>query len=210
MRPAARAFAEVFPAARPWQLLDDQLLPLAEAAGGLTPALHQRMQRLIQYALDGAADAVQLACSMYGPVAANFDQQVPVRASDQGMFEELATVGSGRLLVVGSLAPAVSDAVQRLIGFLDSQHRLGSSVEVVGTVLAGAADAVRAGELDRLAELLVAAVYEQPIEPAAVVIAQYSVAQAYQAAAGRLPVPLLSPPHLAARSLRGLLGGGPA
>ena len=59
------------PRGRLWHLLDNRLVTDADAAGGLTPALHDRMSSLIQYAVDGGADAVQLSCSMYGPVAAD-------------------------------------------------------------------------------------------------------------------------------------------
>ena len=67
----------------------------ADARRRTHPALHDRMSTLIQYAVDGGADAVQLSCSMYGPVAvdAAAAQPVPVLASDQAMFEHVAELG---------------------------------------------------------------------------------------------------------------------
>ena len=50
----------------------------ADAAGGLTPALRDRMSTLIRYAVDGGADAVLLSCSMYGPVARRGRRLQPV------------------------------------------------------------------------------------------------------------------------------------
>ena len=62
MAPARSAFADRFPQARLWNLLDDRLISEAEATGGLTPALRHRMQTLIRHAVDGGADAVLLSC----------------------------------------------------------------------------------------------------------------------------------------------------
>ena len=90
--PAMAAFAEEFPDANLWNLLDDRLVVDADAAGGLTPALRERMTTLIKYAVDGGADAVQLSCSMYGPVAVDAagSDRFTVLASDQAMFDHVA------------------------------------------------------------------------------------------------------------------------
>ena len=69
--PVKNAFRQEFPDAQLWHLLDDRLVTDADRSGGLTPALHSRMEALIEYAVAGGAEAVQLACSMYGPVAAS-------------------------------------------------------------------------------------------------------------------------------------------
>ena len=89
MRPARAAFADRFPEARLWNLLDDLLITEAEAAGGLTPPLRHRMRTLIRHAVDGGADAVLLSCSMYGQVAIDeaTSYPVPVLPSDQALFE---------------------------------------------------------------------------------------------------------------------------
>lgn len=67
--PAAAAFADRFPEARLWNLLDDLLMTEADAAGGLTAPLRRRMRCLIAHAEDGGAAAILLTCSLYGPVA---------------------------------------------------------------------------------------------------------------------------------------------
>jgi hypothetical protein len=75
--PARMAFSERFPRATVWNLLDDLLISQAQSAGGLTPALRGRMERLIEHAVAGGADAVLLTCSMYGP--AGWPCSVPSR-----------------------------------------------------------------------------------------------------------------------------------
>ncbi len=64
MAPARAAFADRFPQARLWNLLDDLLISQAEEAGRITPPLRRRMERLIEQARDGGADAV-LAASIF-------------------------------------------------------------------------------------------------------------------------------------------------
>ena len=68
MAPAAHAFADEFPEAELWHLLDDRLVSgRRRARAGSPRRCSGRMSTLIQYAVDGGADAVQLSCSMYGP-----------------------------------------------------------------------------------------------------------------------------------------------
>lgn len=108
--PAVGALSAEFPEADPWNILDDKLLPDAERAGGVTPALAARMRQLISYAASDA-DAVLLTCSMYGFVAAE-DHPVPVLAPDEAAFEEAR--GYQRVLVVASLESALRDTLARL------------------------------------------------------------------------------------------------
>nr|WP_042186536.1 hypothetical protein [Kibdelosporangium sp. MJ126-NF4]CEL17334.1 uncharacterized protein SCO0976 [Kibdelosporangium sp. MJ126-NF4]CTQ91438.1 uncharacterized protein SCO0976 [Kibdelosporangium sp. MJ126-NF4] len=108
--PAVSALAEEFPGADPWNLLDDKLLPDAQQHGGVTPALADRMRRLIGYAAN-AADAVLLTCSMYGFITEE-SFPVPVLAPDTAAFEEARAYR--RLLVVASLEPALHDTLARL------------------------------------------------------------------------------------------------
>jgi hypothetical protein len=59
--PARAAFADRFPDARLWNLMDGRLAGDADREGRLTPALRRRMLSLIAHAIDGGADAVLLA-----------------------------------------------------------------------------------------------------------------------------------------------------
>ena len=198
MAPARTAFADRFPAARLWNLLDDLLIGEAEAAGGITPALHRRMERLIGHAVDGGADAVLLTCSMYGSVAHDLapGRPVPVLASDDALFARVAEHGPATVAVLGPIAAGVDDTVARLVA------HLGPSVDVAGTVVAGAAAAAAAGDLARLEELITAAGRTAEQTADVVVIGQFSLTPAARAVAAAVSVPVLSPPHLAADVLR--------
>ena len=204
VNPAKAAFATGFPGAQLWNLLDDRLVVDADLAGGLTPALHKRMSTLIQYAIDGGASAVQLSCSMYGPVAVDAAGRtdVPVLASDQAMFEHVRAAGVGRAGVLGSLESAASDSAERLRVVLAEGS---SDAAVVWRVAEGAAKAANAGDQVLLEELMVATAQDLAQEVDLVLIAQYSLAPTLEAVAAAVPVPVLSPPHLAASTLRAKL-----
>lgn len=196
MPPAHGAFAERFPAARLWNLLDDRLLPDADAAGGLTPPLRGRMRTLIRHAVEGGADAVLLTCSMYGPVAAEeaAGYPVPVLPSDHALFEAVQAEvarGARRVAVLGPIRASVDDTAARL------RERLADAT-VVGAVVEGALGADPA-RLERLV-----ADHARRVAPDAdvIVLGQFSIAPALAAAQAAVPVPVFSPPHLAADLLR--------
>jgi Asp/Glu/Hydantoin racemase len=204
LAPAKEAFTTSFPDAQLWNLLDDRLVVDADLAGGLTPALHERMSTLIQYALDGGAAAVQLSCSMYGPVAADAAGRtsVPVLASDQAMFEHVRESAVGRVGVLASLESAAKDSAERLRGELATSS---TGTTVIWRVADGAAKAANAGDQPLLEERMVAAAQDLAREVDMVLIAQYSLAPTLAAVAAAVSVPVLSPPHLAASTLRATL-----
>ncbi|MBN6038251.1 hypothetical protein [Amycolatopsis sp. 195334CR] len=197
MAPATAAFADEFPEARVRHLLDDTLITDAERAGGLTPPLRARMRSLIGYALDSGADAVLLSCSMYGPVAEEFEAARPVLSSDAALFDEVVRRAPKRVHVLGPIEAGTRDTVDRL------QATVGAATAVYGSVVTGARDALAAGDTGRAARL-VAETAARDVD--LVLLGQFSLAPARDAAQERLAVPLLSPPHLAANALRSALG----
>ncbi|OZM78849.1 aspartate/glutamate racemase family protein [Pseudonocardia sp. MH-G8] len=201
MAPAAASFAEAFPQARLWNLLDDTLISDAERAGRVTEDLRVRMRALIGYAVDGGADAVQLTCSMYGPVAHEVADRhpVPVLASDGALFDEVARRAPRRALVLGPIEAGTRDTVSRL------QGHVGARTVVHGAVVAGAREALAAGSVAEAARLVSAAA--RGAEAAdLVVLGQFSLAPTHDAAQADLDVALLSPAHLAAQALRSAIG----
>jgi hypothetical protein len=188
--PAAHgAFADRFPDARLWNLLDDRLLPDAAAADGLTEPLRGRMRTLIRHAVDGGADAVLLTCSMFGPVAVEEAgaHPVPVLPSDHGLFEAVrsaTTRGARRVTVLGPIRASVDDTVARLRASLAAPDvRIDRVVAGPGTLTDG---------LGPGTDL--------------VVLGQFSISTEHSAVQDAVPVPVLSPAHLAVDLVRDRLG----
>jgi aspartate/glutamate racemase len=198
MGPVAAGFADGFPDADLWHLLDDRLVKEADAAGGLTPALRSRMTALIEYAVRGGARAVQLACSMYGPVASAARQPVPVLASDQALFDEVVAGRPGKVVIVASLHPAAVDSAERLTAALAVA---GLEAHIEPVVVEEAFTASQQGDVDRVGALLSAAAARHAVGADVVVLAQYSLAPAVGVVAAAVDVPVLSGPHLAAAAL---------
>ena len=205
MSPVTWAFAEQFPGADLWHLLDDRLVTDAEEAGGLTDPLHRRMATLIDYAVDAGADAVQLACSMYGPVAQDAAHPVPVLASDQAMFDAVVRLRPDHVTVLASLAPAAKDSAARL-GRVLAASGLQPRVDAVVVEEAKAASA--AGDLGQLGRVLAEAAAGLG-DSDVVVLAQYSLAPVVARVGDATHAAVLSGPHLAATTLASVLEAGP-
>jgi len=206
MGPARTAFAEHFPQAQLWNLLDDLLISQAEAAGGVSPPLRHRMLTLIRHAVDGGADAVLLSCSMYGPVAVEVASLygLPVLASDQALFDavsdQVARSGATRIAVLGPVPAGVQDTVARLRAHLVQGGNPG--VRLDGVVVPGARDATTSENLVALERVVVAAAQQVEPDTDIIVLGQFSIAPAQPAAQAAVSVPVLSPPQLAADVLR--------
>jgi hypothetical protein len=209
MAPAVAAFAERFPSAGLWHLLDDRLVSDAERAGGLVPPLRRRMLSLIGHAVAGGADGVLLTCSMYGPVARLAAQlwDRPVAGSDEAMYERVAAERPARVAVLGSLETAVADSADRLRQVLAGDGR---GTEVVGVLCPGAAAAATAGDGAALLASLRAAAGPLAGEVDLFLLGQYSLTPARAQLQAALEVPVWSPPHVAADVLaRRLRPAGP-
>ncbi|MGV9881123.1 aspartate/glutamate racemase family protein [Streptomyces sp. NPDC003006] len=205
--PAVAGLAEEFPAAEPWNLLDDRLLTDAPAEGPLPPALRDRMRWLIGYALDGGADGVLLTCSLYGPVTEEVEARVPLLAPDAAAFTRALSSGFGRVLVLASFEAAMRDSVAR---FSAAVTAAGSATEPVGVVAPDACDAARGNDTAALADVLRNACLAYAAGADAVLLAQYSLAPAAAPLSAALGLPVVSGPQAAAMCLRTTLTGRPA
>ncbi|GIE28733.1 hypothetical protein Ait01nite_017780 [Actinoplanes italicus] len=196
--PAHAAFAADFADARLWNLLDDHLISEAEAAGGLTADLHQRMHTLLRYAVNGGADAILLTCSMYGPAARDFapDATIPVLASDQALFDEVDRLAAQRITVLGPVRTGVDDTVARL------REHLSTDPAITGSVIDGARAATTARDHQALERAVVDATLSAQAGADLILLGQFSISPAQPAAQRAVTVPVLSPPQLAAQRLR--------
>ncbi|MFV0253265.1 MAG: aspartate/glutamate racemase family protein [Beutenbergiaceae bacterium] len=201
MAPAAAAITHALPQVTVWNLLDDRLLPDAQAQGGVTQSLARRMDNLIEHALAGDADGVLLTCSQYGQRAeARAAEHVPVLSADGPLFDEVVRRAPERVLLVASLPSAAEDSTDRLGAALADA---GAGTRITPLVVPAAARPLPAGEL--------ITVLRQAIDGAAefdlVVLAQYSLAPAAAELGRRLEVPVLDGPSAAARRLRTRIDG---
>lgn len=200
--PATAAFAQEFPEARLWNVLDDRLLADAEDSAGVTPELVRRMERLIGYAVAGGADGILLTCSQYGFVSRIVDTPVPVEAPDDASFADVLARGLRSVLVVASLRSALDDTLARLEAAVAAA---GTRLRLDGIREPNAVALLAAGKPAQLASELAAAVQGRARRPDAVLLAQYSLAPAAEILQTMIGRPVLSGPVSAAKRLRARL-----
>ena len=109
--PINEAFARDWPEAQRMNLLDDSLsADLARGGKGLDEAMHERFQRLAQYAVDTGARGILFTCSAFGPcieAVARRHAGIPVLKPNEAMIDEVAQ-GQGRLGLIATFAPTLA------------------------------------------------------------------------------------------------------
>jgi hypothetical protein len=195
--PLRAALAEELPDAQLWNLIDDRMGSDADALGGeLSPELRDRMLNLVRHGITGGADAVLIACSMYGEVQALAEKffSTPVFASDADMLADLVRAAPKRVAVLTSLRGAAADTTARLANAL-------RPAEVVPVFCAGAAEAAAHADVTALVESLTTGL-ESTIGPFDMAcIAQYSLSPAADELATKIGLPVASPTKAAARAI---------
>jgi hypothetical protein len=183
------------PEVRLINLLDDSLLPDVMAAGHPTPAVTVRLRSYAEAAVNAGADAVMCCCSSVGAELA-----VPFLRIDGPMAEEAVQLGE-RVGVIATVATTL-EPTARLIE--RAAERGARPVQVERVLVAGAYDALMAGEPERHDELVTAALAGLTERADVVVLAQASMARLIPAL-GELRIPVLSSPNSGlARALESL------
>jgi hypothetical protein len=198
--PLRAALAEELPDAQLWNLIDDRLGTEADELNGeLSPRLRDRMLTLIRHGVTGGADAVVIACSMYGDVRAVAEKLIttPVFASDTDMLAEIAAAAPRRVAVLASLKGAATDTTARLTAALAGAD----AVEVVPVFCDGAAEAAARADISALVGLFAAELNGAARPFDMVCIAQYSLSPVAAALADNIALPVASPPLSAARAI---------
>jgi len=201
--PAVAAFAEEFPDARIWNIIDDRLLTEVDERGGLTDELAERMTRLIRHAVTEGADGVLVTCSVYGSVVPGLTGvTVPVLASDDAAFAAVLTGGFHSVLLLSPAPNPLKDSVSRLT---EAAAASGADIEIAGAVAEGAPAAAASGDVDELTRILHETYLSSGAPVDAVLLGQYSLAPAGARLAELIDVPVLTAPGRAAAALRAAL-----
>ena len=110
VEPINTALARDWPEATRMNLLDDSLsADLARSGQGLDASMHERFQRLAQYALDSGANGILFTCSAFGPcieAVARRHPSVPVLKPNEAMVAE-AAAGVGTLGLIATFEPTL-------------------------------------------------------------------------------------------------------
>jgi aspartate/glutamate racemase len=194
--PINAAFERDWPEAVRMNLLDDSLsADLARGGRGLDAAMHERFQRLAQYAVDTGAEGILFTCSAFGPcieAVARRHAGIPVLKPNEAMVAEAAQ-GQGKLGLVATFAATL----------VSMPPEFPTGIELEPALAEGALDALNAGDTERHDALIAAqAVTLRERGCTRIALAQFSMARARDACMQASGLPVLTTVDSAVRALR--------
>ena len=184
--------AEHLPGVRVINLLDDSLLQDVIAAGGVTPAVEERLRAYLDQAAAAGADGVLCCCSSVGEAAERLgaDAPIPVWRIDAPMSAEAVRQGAR----VGVIA-TVRTTLEPTANLIRRQARdAGRAVEVEAVLVEGAFAALQAGRAAEHDERVLAALEDLLRRSDVVVLAQASMARLLGSLSAPPRVPILTSP----------------
>lgn len=197
--PINEAMARDWPQATRMNLLDDSLSADLAAGGGLDAAMHERFQRLAQYAVDCGSDAILFTCSAFGPCierVAQLHAPLPAFKPNEAMVADAAALGV-RVGLVATFGPTLQS--------MPPEFPAGTQLE--SALAEGALAALNAGDLQQHDALIAAAARELAQRGCGVIaLAQFSMARARDEVAAQTGLPVLTTVESAVAELRRRLG----
>jgi len=199
--PINAAFERDWPEAIRMNLLDDSLsADLARDGRGLDDAMHERFQRLAQYAVDTGAQGILFTCSAFGPcieAVARRHAGMPVMKPNEAMVAE-AAAGAGRLGLIATFEPTLES--------MPPEFPAGIELELA--LAEGALDALNAGDTQRHDEIVAGEARSLRDKGCTrIALAQFSMARARPACEAASGLPVLTTVDSAVRALRTRLAG---
>jgi hypothetical protein len=209
--PTLHAFAQRWPEAETFDLLDDSLSRDLVADRGLTPAMIDRFLQLGRYAAACGAggrltDAILFTCSAFGPAIEQVKRALalPVLNPNEAANEAALRVGR-RIGVLATFEPSLAPMVKDLQDLADAR---GISIVVEGRLARGALAELRAGRPDAHdAAIANAAASCTNVE--VIILGQFSMARAAPLVAERTGCEVLTTPMTAVEKLRGIVTSHP-
>lgn len=200
--PINDAFARDWPQALRMNLLDDSLsADLARDGRGLDAAMHERFQRLAQYAVDTGAEGILFTCSAFGScieAVARRHAALPVLKPNEAMVEEavqaLREAGPGaRLGLIATFAPTLASM----------PPEFPAGIALVPALAEGALEALNAGDGERHDALIARQAEALRAQGCShIALAQFSMARARAACERASGLPVLTTVDSAVRALR--------
>jgi len=200
--PIEAAFADLWPEAESVSLFDQSLYVDYNRAGELTPALTQRVGRLLAYSADSGADGILFTGSLFGSAveATRRELSIPVLSAFEALVETACARGT-RLGVVTT----VPDTLTLIRGDLERHAAAnGRQVEIVGRQVEGAMAALQHGDNSRH-DALVARAAVDMAHCDAILLGQFSMAPVIRHLPPSVATKTLTSPSAAVIRLRELL-----
>ena len=202
MRAAGEAFARHWPEARCINILDDSLPADLAREGATAPSLYKRIQDLIRYAMELQVSGILFTGSGFGPVIEELAPTlaIPLLKPNQAMFEDAFRIGKRIGMLVSF--PAAADAMRQ--DFESAAKAAGALATLEIAAVPQAFAQLQAGNAEAHNRLLANAA-RGLAQCDAILLAQFSTAQAEPTVAAAVPRPVLTSPGSAVKKLRKLV-----
>lgn len=208
MAPIQTAFERQWPQARRMNLLDDSLSVDRAEAGQLTQEMTERFVTLARYARGTGCSGILFTCSAFGPAieAAARAAGAPTLKPNEAMFEQaLARSLDGRSVKLGLIATFQASVGSLTEELQEMAAQRGIEVDLRSVFVPEAMQDLAAG---RTAEhhRKIAEAAPQLRECDAIMLAQFSMADALTQVQPKVACPVLTSPDCAVLALRQRLG----
>ncbi|MGB6103646.1 MAG: aspartate/glutamate racemase family protein [Pusillimonas sp.] len=204
--PTLQAFAEAWPEAETFNLMDDSL-SADLAAGADATQIQERFLTLSRYAAaSGTAQrptaGILFTCSAFGPAIEHAQRQLdlPVLKPNEAAFEAALVVGS-RIGLMVTFAAALAPLANELQAMAQRQGR---TIDIVPVVADGALAALQRGD-GAQHDALAAQAAEQIPSVDVLVLCQFSLARAYSAVERACGYHVITTPQSAVKKLRHMI-----
>jgi hypothetical protein len=213
MPPIQAAFARLWPRARCMNLLDDSLSVDRAAADSLTPEMIQRFVALARYAKDTGSHGILFSCSAFGPAieGARAAVGIPTLKPNEAMFDEALGFATNKgadepvkLGLVATFAASIPSMSEELLA---TAAQRGRRVDLQTVFVPDAMQDLAHGDVE-LHHAKIAARARELQGCDAVMLAQFSMADARPTVQSALGCPVLSSPDCAVTALRQKMGHG--
>lgn len=186
-------FDEIMPDVRLINILDDSLLADCVSAGGMTPAVTQRLCDYARSAQEAGADAALSLCSSVGPAIdiARRLVEMPILKIDDAHTEK-AVKEAERIGVLATVATTLRPTVDLIRAKAEEQGR---NVEIREGLAPSALEALMSGDRARHDEMLIEKAKEIAGSVDMILFAQASMTRLEGKVADETGLPVLSSPR---------------
>ena len=203
--PIAQAFKADWPEAETFNILDDGLSADRAKDAELSPALHARIIELGRYAQSTGVAGILYTCSAFGAAieAAASQIDLPVLKPNEAMFEAALKAGvrCGMVATFGASIPSMEQEFQA------EAQRMGKTATLTCGLAEAGMTALRAGDVETHNRLVTEKAAELT-DVESIMLAQFSTANAYQAVAASVNIPVLTSPGAAVAKMKFLVLSG--
>lgn len=199
INPIENAARKLWPEAETISIMEEGLAVDRQKSRTLSPALWQRIVGLARYAENAGSDGILFTCSAFGRAIEDAAESspVPIMKPNEAMFGDAFRFGD-RIAMIHTFLPAASGMEEE---FKEAAAALGSDATLTSYFCEGALDAKRAGD-DRKHDGLIAQTAQRIANADAIMLAQFSMANAGEEARRHTAIPVLTSPEAAISEIR--------